>query len=39
MEGHNFGSVDEFRGHLNSNGVADREVFERVQYMKFFTRV
>ncbi len=40
MAAHSFDSTDEFRGRLNAKSIdiADREAFERVQYMKFFPR-
>lgn len=38
MEEKSFGSLDDFRGRMNYKGAADPEVYQRVQFMKFFPR-
>lgn len=36
MKQHSFGSLDDFRGQLSYQGVGDSEIYQRVQYMRFF---
>lgn len=33
---HNFGSVEEFRGRMNLCRITDGQLYERVQYMKYY---
>lgn len=38
MYTHSFENVSDFCGRLNSKEIADKEAFQRVQYMKFFPK-
>jgi dihydroorotate dehydrogenase (fumarate) len=37
MATHNFKTIDEFRGRLNYRNVTDPMIFERVQFMKYYS--
>jgi dihydroorotate dehydrogenase (fumarate) len=39
MKRHNFNDINEFRGRLNYKNVPDPMVFERVQFMKYFSAI
>lgn len=36
MEGHGFSSVEDFRGLLSRRVGSDEDLYQRVQYMRFF---
>jgi dihydroorotate dehydrogenase (fumarate) len=37
MEQHNYATIDDFRGKLNFSNVPDPTLYERVQFMKYFS--
>jgi dihydroorotate dehydrogenase (fumarate) len=37
MEKHNYQSPDDFRGKMNYGSLKDPSVYERAQFMKFFS--
>jgi dihydroorotate dehydrogenase (fumarate) len=37
MTTHNFSSIDEFRGRMNYKNIPDPMIFERVQFMKYYS--
>ncbi|HRU13893.1 MAG TPA: diguanylate cyclase, partial [Dysgonamonadaceae bacterium] len=37
MEQHNYTTIDDFRGKLSFSNVPDPTLYERVQFMKYFS--